>query len=66
MEGWALAYEVTARKWRPQEFDGVIGQEHVTTTLKNAIQAGQIAHAYLFAGPAAWARRPRPVSWPRP
>ncbi len=51
MEGWALAYEVTARKWRPQEFEGVIGQEHVTTTLKNAIQAGQIAHAYLFAGP---------------
>ncbi|MYJ00403.1 MAG: DNA polymerase III subunit gamma/tau [Gemmatimonadetes bacterium] len=51
MEGWALAYEVTARKWRPQEFDGVIGQEHVTTTLKNAIQASQIAHAYLFAGP---------------
>ena len=51
MEVWALAYEVTARKWRPQEFDGVIGQEHVTTTLKNAIQAGQIAHAYLFAGP---------------
>ena len=46
-----MAYEVTARKWRPQEFDGVIGQEHVTTTLKNAIQAGQTAHAYLFAGP---------------
>ncbi len=46
-----MAYEVTARKWRPQEFDGVIGQEHVTTTLKNAIQAGKIAHAYLFAGP---------------
>ena len=51
MEVWALAYEVTARKWRPQAFDGVIGQDHVTTTLKNAIQAGQIAHAYLFAGP---------------
>ncbi len=46
-----MAYEVTARKWRPQEFDGVIGQEHVATTLKNAIQAGQVAHAYLFAGP---------------
>ena len=46
-----MAYEVTARKWRPQAFDGVIGQDHVTTTLKNAIQAGQIAHAYLFAGP---------------
>jgi len=51
MEVWVLAYEVTARKWRPQAFDGVIGQDHVTTTLKNAIQAGQIAHAYLFAGP---------------
>ncbi|MBM3262274.1 MAG: DNA polymerase III subunit gamma/tau [candidate division Zixibacteria bacterium] len=46
-----MAYEVTARRWRPQEFDRVIGQEHVTTTLKNAIQTGQIAHAYLFAGP---------------
>ncbi len=46
-----MAYEVTARKWRPQAFDGVIGQDHVTTTLKNAIQAGQVAHAYLFAGP---------------
>lgn len=51
MEVWALAYEVTARKWRPQAFEGVIGQDHVTTTLKNAIQAGQVAHAYLFAGP---------------
>ena len=46
-----MAYEVTARKWRPQAFEGVIGQDHVTTTLKNAIQAGHIAHAYLFAGP---------------
>lgn len=46
-----MAYEVTARRWRPQTFDGVVGQEHVTTTLKNAIQSGQIAHAYLFAGP---------------
>lgn len=46
-----MAYEVTARRWRPQEFDRVIAQEHVTTTLKNAIQNRQIAHAYLFAGP---------------
>ena len=46
-----MAYEVTARRWRPQEFDGVVGQDHVTTTLKNAIQASQIAHAYVFAGP---------------
>jgi len=46
-----MAYEVTARRWRPQNFDSVIGQEHVTTTLKNAIQSEQIAHAYLFSGP---------------
>lgn len=46
-----MAYEVTARRWRPQEFDSVIGQEHVTTTLKNAIQSQQVAHAYLFSGP---------------
>jgi DNA polymerase-3 subunit gamma/tau len=46
-----MAYEVTARRWRPQEFDAVVGQDHVTTTLKNAIQASQIAHAYVFAGP---------------
>ena len=46
-----MAYEVTARRWRPQEFDGVVGQSHVVTTLTNAIRSGQIAHAYLFAGP---------------
>lgn len=46
-----MAYEVTARRWRPQDFESVIGQDHVTTTLKNAIQTGQIAHAYLFSGP---------------
>ncbi|MBT5876795.1 MAG: DNA polymerase III subunit gamma/tau [Candidatus Latescibacteria bacterium] len=46
-----MAYEVTARRWRPQDFESVIGQGHVTTTLKNAIQTGQIAHAYLFSGP---------------
>ena len=46
-----MAYEVTARRWRPQNFASVIGQDHVTTTLKNAIQSQQIAHAYLFSGP---------------
>ena len=46
-----MVYEVTARKWRPQEFDSVVGQEHVTTTLRNAIKNQQIAHAYLFSGP---------------
>ncbi len=44
-------YEVLARKWRPQQFDEVVGQEHVTTTLKNAIRSGRVAHAYLFVGP---------------
>jgi len=46
-----MAYEVLARKWRPQQFDDVVGQEHVTRTLKNAIQNNRIAHAYLFVGP---------------
>lgn len=42
---------VTARKWRPQRFDEVVGQEHITATLKNALKTGRIAHAYLFTGP---------------
>lgn len=46
-----MAYIVTARKWRPQKFDEVVGQEHITSTLKNAIKSGRIAHAYLFTGP---------------
>jgi DNA polymerase-3 subunit gamma/tau len=46
-----MAYEVLARKWRPQQFADVVGQGHVTTTLQNAIKAKRIAHAYLFVGP---------------
>ena len=38
-------------KWRPQRFDDVVGQDHVTHTLKNAMRGGRIAHAYLFTGP---------------
>lgn len=45
-----MAYMVIARKWRPKTFDEVIGQLHVTKTLKNAIVNKRIAHAYLFAG----------------
>jgi DNA polymerase-3 subunit gamma/tau len=45
-----MAYEVLARKWRPQVFQDVIGQDHVTQTLMNAIKAGRLAHAYLFSG----------------
>lgn len=44
-------YQVIARKWRPQQFDDVVGQEHITQTLKNAITNNRIAHAYLFVGP---------------
>lgn len=46
-----MSYVVFARKYRPQVFDDVIGQSHVTTTLKNAISQDRVAHAYLFAGP---------------
>ena len=46
-----MSYQVIARKYRPQRFADVVGQEHVSTTLANAIAAGRIAHAYLFCGP---------------
>jgi len=42
---------VTARKWRPLRFDSVVGQEHITGTLRNAISSNRIHHAYLFCGP---------------
>lgn len=42
---------VTARKWRPLTFSSIVGQEHITRTLKNAIKTGRIHHAYLFCGP---------------
>jgi DNA polymerase III subunit gamma/tau len=44
-------YIVTARKWRPMVFEDVVGQGHVTQTLRNAIASGRLAHAYLFSGP---------------
>ena len=44
-------YQVIARKWRPQTFDDVVGQDHVVRTLKNAISRNRIAHAYLLVGP---------------
>src|SRR5438128_4292459 len=46
-----MSYQVIARKYRPQRFEDVVGQEHVTQTLGNAIQQNRIAHAYLFVGP---------------
>ena len=44
-------YIVSARKYRPMTFDSVVGQEALTTTLKNAVKSGKLAHAYLFCGP---------------
>jgi DNA polymerase-3 subunit gamma/tau len=46
-----VSYQVFARKYRPQTFDSVVGQQHITRTLKNAIEQNRLAHAYLFVGP---------------
>jgi DNA polymerase-3 subunit gamma/tau len=46
-----LSYLVFARKWRPQSFEDVLAQDHVTVTLRNAIESDRIGHAYLFTGP---------------
>src|SRR6202795_2648220 len=46
-----MSYQVIARKWRPQNFADVVGQQHVTRTLENAIRAERVAHAYIFSGP---------------
>jgi DNA polymerase-3 subunit gamma/tau len=46
-----MSYQVLARKWRPQVFEDVVGQGHITRTLQNAIASGRLAHAFLFSGP---------------
>ncbi|MFO7861246.1 MAG: AAA family ATPase [Desulfosalsimonas sp.] len=46
-----MAYLVFARKYRPQQFDDVIGQAHITRSLANAVTTGRLAHAILFSGP---------------
>src|SRR2546430_16860630 len=45
-----MTYQVIARKWRPQTFSDLVGQEHVTNTLANAIRSDRVAHAYIFSG----------------
>src|SRR5213080_1988405 len=47
----AMPYQVIARKWRPQRFDDVVGQQTVTRTLRNALASGRLAQAFVFAGP---------------
>src|SRR6266436_6925717 len=46
-----MAYQVIARKWRPQKFDDVVGQQAVTRTLRNALTSDRLAQAFVFAGP---------------
>ena len=46
-----MSYVALYRQWRPQDFDNLIGQEHIRDTLKNALASDKIAHAYLFTGP---------------
>jgi DNA polymerase-3 subunit gamma/tau len=46
-----VSYQVFARKYRPQTFDDIVGQDHVTRTLRNAVEKNRLAHAYLFVGP---------------
>ena len=45
-----MSYQVLARKYRPQRFDDVVGQQAVTRTLRNAIGSGRVAQAFVFAG----------------
>jgi len=46
-----MEYLVLARKWRPQIFEDVVGQDHVVKTLRNAVKLDRVAHAYIFSGP---------------
>jgi DNA polymerase-3 subunit gamma/tau len=46
-----MSYQVLARKWRPLRFDDIVGQDHITRTLKKAVESSRISHAYMFAGP---------------
>ena len=54
-----MSYTALYRKFRPQEFEDVKGQEHIVTTLKNQIKADRIGHAYLFCGTRVRRRQPR-------
>lgn len=60
-----MAYVALYRKWRPQGFDSLVGQEAVRTALTNALETGRIAHAYLFAGPRGTGKPVRQKFWPR-
>jgi len=58
-----VSYEVFARKYRPQTFDDLVGQAHVSRTLKNAVAQNRLAHAYLFVGPRGIVKPPTARIW---
>lgn len=60
-----MSYQVLARKWRPQTFADVVGQEHVLTALANGLSLGRIHHAYLFPARAASVKPLSPDCWRR-
>lgn len=60
-----MSYQALYRKYRPQTFSDVVGQEHITETLKNELSAGKVTHAYLFTERAERARRLPPKFWQR-
>ena len=57
-------YQALYRKWRPRTFDDVVGQSHITDTLKRQVATGRLSHAYLLPAPGERARPPAPRSWP--
>ena len=60
-----MSYTALYRKFRPQDFEDVKGQEHIVTTLKNQMKADRIGHAYLFCGTRVQVRLPLPRFWQR-
>ncbi|STO64809.1 DNA polymerase III subunits gamma and tau [Haemophilus parahaemolyticus] len=51
-----MSYQVLARKWRPQRFSEVVGQQHVLSALENGLRENRLHHAYLFSGTRGWAK----------
>ena len=68
LEGNFLSYQVIARKYRPQSFDQMVGQNHITQTITNALKNDRLPHALLFTGlrgtgKTSSARSPKPDGW---
>ena len=57
-------YQALYRKWRPQTFDEVVGQKHITETLKNQVKTGRLSHAYIFIGTRGTGKTTCAASWP--